>query len=181
MHVTEVDATALHFHWANYDRAGSNDIDIHVSVCATLKLLGRDRVLVGSSDQKRAKVAGIVRVRHADRRGGSQLAHEWPQPSRQPHQVVGRKRQNRVLDRILRQRRKRLRVARNSFSGFAMERQTNAAISVESHRVTVGDPEWCGIRSAMDAADGRLSDAFHARFRIKYPAARTTPRNIWVP
>src|SRR6202171_5320519 len=180
MDVSHVHTTTFYFHGTNRNRSRSNNVDVHVTVGAVLQLFGSDCIFVRCADEKRAEVASIMRVGHANRRRGTELSHKWPPASYESDQVMRGKSQNRILYRFFRKRCIGFRVASDLFSRIPMQGQTDRATLVKSNGVPICNCERRAIRPAICAANGSLTNSLNARFRIQCSATRTTARYIGI-
>ena len=155
VHVAEVDAAAGHLDRADEHRPGAHRVDVQVPVgLVALELLRVERVAVRRADEEGAEVARVVRVGDRRRRRRAALAEERPQPRGERDDVVRGEGEDRVLGRVVGQRRGARGVAGERLRALGGERHADVAAVVEGHRVAVGERERRAVRAARRAADG---------------------------
>src|SRR5690625_512495 len=89
VHGPHVDSGPGNLYGCDDDGAGPHRVHVQVAVGAVfLELLGRNRILVRSAYESRTEVAGVMGVRHADRRGSSKLSQRGAHSHQHPCHVA---------------------------------------------------------------------------------------------
>mmetsp|Transcript_106216 Transcript_106216/g.310503 ORF Transcript_106216/g.310503 Transcript_106216/m.310503 type:complete len:368 (+) Transcript_106216:196-1299(+) len=180
MHVTEVNATALYLARNDQKRSCTDVIDVHVTVSPVHKLLCSDGLRVGCSDQKGAKVTGVVGIWQRDGRATAKLAHEWPRAPHKANQVMRCEREDGMLGRVGRHGMVMLCIASNCLCSFLWQGHADPTAGVKGHGVAICKFERRCALAIVLVSDRILTNSFNIRLWVKLSFAAVVFCTIWI-
>ena len=135
---------------------------------------------MGGADQERPEVAGVVRIGDRRRRRGPDLTEERTQPRRQRDDVVRSEGEDRVLNRVVGQRRKARRLVSERLGGRLRDGQPDRVELIEGDRVAIRERERRGVGATVCAANRLRADTLDTCLRPLRTALGTHRRAVGI-
>src|SRR5699024_7821938 len=107
----------------------------------------------------------------------TELAEKWNDSRDCADNIMRCESDDRVLNRIFRRTHIFFRLMGNLFSSLPVQRNPQASVFIEAHRVSICKSERCDVLITLCAPDRALADAFDDSLRIFGAAVRTDARD----